>query len=75
MNGEARLAVAGCGACGSNQIVIDEVIHQGRMLLGECQHCSYRWTRTLAGPAVVAGRHRSVARAGRRIGTELAAAA
>ncbi len=75
MNVEARLAVTSCGVCGSKQIVIDEVIHRGPLLLGECQHCSYRWTRTLAGPAVAGGRRRGVARAGRRIGTELAAAA
>jgi hypothetical protein len=36
-----------CGVCGCESLQIDEVAHQGRMLLAQCSRCQHRWTEAL----------------------------
>ena len=35
-----------CSICGSEALVFDEVLGEPALLLGECLHCEYRWTRS-----------------------------
>lgn len=35
-----------CRVCGFTEVLTDEVLDQGMMLLAECPHCDHRWTET-----------------------------
>lgn len=34
-----------CLVCGSSEVLTDEVIDRGLVLLAECRRCRHRWTR------------------------------
>jgi hypothetical protein len=43
-----------CRVCGCTEVVTDEVVDRGILLLAECPRCDHRWTeqRALATPVV-----------------------
>ena len=41
-----EVAASCCSICGSKAVVFDEVLDESALLLGECLHCEYRWTRS-----------------------------
>jgi|TARA_B110000263_G_scaffold203029_1_gene182892 hypothetical protein len=43
-------AASCCSICGSEAVVFDEVLDEPALLLGECLHCEYRWTRSGSPP-------------------------
>ncbi len=44
-----------CLVCGFAEVVTDEVIDRGIVLLAECPRCQHRWTETPAGTPARAG--------------------
>ncbi len=40
-----------CAICGSGAVLWDEVDEQESLMLGECLHCEYRWTRLASPPS------------------------
>ncbi len=45
-----EVAASCCSICGSEAVVFDEVLDEPALLLGECLHCEYRWTRSGSPP-------------------------
>ena len=43
----AQRTVGRCSVCGFTEIITDEVVDRGWILLAECPHCDHRWTETL----------------------------
>ena len=43
----AHRTVGRCSVCGFTEIITDEVVDRGWILLAECPHCDHRWTETL----------------------------
>ena len=33
-----------CQVCGSQEVVVDEVLERGVLALAECARCAFRWT-------------------------------
>ena len=44
----AHRTVGRCAVCGFTEVITDEVVDRGWILLAECPHCDHRWTETLA---------------------------
>ncbi|MGI9431049.1 MAG: hypothetical protein ACR2PQ_02490, partial [Myxococcota bacterium] len=43
----AQRTVGRCSVYGFTEIITDEVVDRGWILLAECPHCDHRWTETL----------------------------
>ncbi len=61
---------AACAVCGSRELRIDAVDHDGWLLLSECARCDHRWTQPFAGATA-----RAVKVSARARRTEVASAA